>query len=352
MAKNAQALFKTAAAAGILSAAAALFLWFSLFNIAFLPFLFGIAVNIPVLFVLFAYGARCGIAAAVLASALLCFALPIKPALLLALFFYVPALSVGWLLGLRSGVHSRPAAEPHRGSGQKTAGKAAAEKAASAKPAASQVYPLSAALFQLALIVAFVTIAVLFCTFSGADSAQVFSAAAKQIRQFIEQQNLYDFPMQNTDIDTVLRRFLPVLYAMSLALYGFLFQLAALYAAMRLARQKHLLKRPFGHWPADLRMPPLALLLFITLWPLSYFADSLRFSAAPTLSLCLNVILAVLAVGFCVSGLAILHQVTRGVWLWLRITIYICLFSVVLTPIIFFGLVIMGLFATPFPPRK
>ncbi|KAA6206650.1 MAG: DUF2232 domain-containing protein [Candidatus Tokpelaia sp.] len=326
---------KAALAAAILSAASIMLLWFTLFNIPFLPVFFGIGVNIPVLFVLFSYGWQSGLAAALLAGLFSGLVLPAEPALLLAFFFFLPALFTGWLLGL-----------------QTNSGQAKPGKNAFGEQNLPQFYPLPAAIFQLALIIAFVTIAVLFYSFSNADKAQAFNMVTSQIADFIAQKNFYNMPAQSGDIHNILQHLLPVLLAVSLALYGFLFQLAAIYCAMRLARRNNSLRRPFGYWPADLRLPPMALFLFIGLWLASYFIGNAALTAAPTLTLCVNTILAVLAAGFCVSGLAVLHQTARGSWSWLRFLIYICLFSLVLTPIIFFGLVIMGLFATPFPSAR
>jgi|GEM_PF-1862749 len=329
--------------AGALSGASAWLLCFTLFNIPFLPVFFGIGVNIPVLFVLFSAGWRSGLAAALLAGLLLCLFSPLEPALLLAVFFFIPALFTGSILGLKTRSRAAIAA-----SGIGLAGAGPARE----KHTITQFYPLSAALFQLALAVSLVTIAVLFCTFSTELSVEHFDNIADRLAALLEKKAVYDLPAPGGDIHAALRRFLPVLLAVSLALYGFLFQLAALYCAMRLARRCHSLHRPFGYWPADLRLPPMALFLFIGLWIVSYCIGNITAAPAATLSLCVNTILAALAAGFCVAGLAALHQTARGGWAWLRIAVYLCLFSLVLTPVIFFGLVIMGLFATPFSPAK
>lgn len=317
--------------ASFLAALSAALLWFSLLNVPLLPILFGIGITVPIYFLIFAVNLRSGFLAVCLASVLLCFALPLTAAPAVAAFFFPPALLTGWLLNLK---YTAP------------------DSAGARQKAELAFYPLSAALFQLALAVAFVTIGALFYIFSAPDTGSVFDALTAQIIQFMQDNNLYDLPAQDGDISLSLRRLLPTLFAVSLALYGFLFQLAALYCALRLCARKSLLKRPLPFWPAALRMPPLAFITCILLWAASYFIGGSGETDAPTLALCVNIILSVLAVGFCVSGLAVLHLAARGGWAWLRILIYICLFSLVLTPVIFFGLVIMGLFATPFPRRN
>lgn len=335
---------KETAVAAVLSAAAGVFLWSALFSLPFLPIIFGISINIPVLFVLFSYGARSGLAAALGASLLMCIALPLSAAISSAVFFFIPAVFVGWLLGLTP---ASPAVKDTMAKSEKQTLKED-----------NYFYPLPAALFQLALAVAFVTIAVLFYSFSAMDSTRVFTEQTQQIIDFIKQLDLYELKEDNIKMQDTVRRLLPVIAALSLALYGFLFQIAALYCAMALSCKKKLLQRPLSYWPRELRMPPMALFLFIALWCISYFIDhqavnsEINSKTAMTLALCFNIILAVLSAGFCASGLAVLHQVTRGGWLWLRLIIYFGLFSLVLTPLFFFGLVIMGLFATPFPPRK
>jgi len=329
---------------GVLAAASAALLWLSLLRAPFLPFLFGIGVSLPVFYALFCGGFLSGLIAAVLAAILLYLALPAASGLLLAVFFFPPALLTGWLLNLRSGA----AAMPNIAAGQNAATARPAEAAPAGNPApaaANGFYPLSAAIFQLALAVAFVTIAVLLFVFSQPESIAAFEAAAAQIIQLMQDSKLYDISAAGPEAIAALRRLLPVLFAMSLALYGLLFQLAALYGALRLAARARRLRRPLPCWPAELRMPPLAAVIFILLWLGSYFIDNPQ----STLAFCVNIIVTALTVGFFAAGLAALHQVARGPWLWLRIVIYVCLFSLALTPIIVLGLVIMGLFATPFP---
>jgi len=349
---------KPAFACGIIAAASASLLWVSLLQVPLLPVLFGIGASLPIFYALFSGGLAGGVIAAVLAAVLLCLSLPLDPALIFAGFFFPPALLTGWLLSLRV---SAPAGKNAPAAGQSVASAANAApnhpagRAPAAAPAnpntapAAGFYPLSAALFQLALAVAFVAIAVLFFIFSRPDAVRAFDNTAAQIIQFMQDNKLYDMAASGPDTDTALRRFLPILFAVSLALYGFLFQMAALYGALRLAARTRILRRPRPFWPAELRMPPLAAAVFILLWIGSFFIDAPQITASPTLALCLNIILTALSVSFCAAGLAVLHQVARGSWLWLRIVVYICLFSLALTPVIFFGLVLMGLFATPFP---
>jgi len=327
---------KYAVVSGVTSAFLCALLWFSLFKVPFLSIFCGIGVVVPVLFTQFSRNLTDAVIASLIAAVILCFILPLDIALLFSAFFFPPALLSGWLMGLKVSKNSQTQGETGAGRPESKAG----------------YYPLSAAVFQLALACAFVTIGIALYLFNLAGISPFFDSWADRIISVTQNTPFYDTLAQNGNPREIMRDFLPAALAVSLAVYGFLFQLAALYCSMRLAASKKLLKRPLCVWPSELRLPPLALILFILLWLAAFFTEGNTDSGASTLALCLGIIASVLSAGFCLSGLAAVHQATPGPLIWVRALIYICLFSIALTPIIIPGLIIMGLFATPFRPLK
>jgi len=289
-------------------------LWLSLAGMQLFIFLFGFFVSLPILIVAFGYGTGASMFSAVLGTFFLLFSLPSVAALLIALFFFAPSLFAGWLMGL---------AQP--GSRKDTV----------------VWYPLSQTVFLLALAIVAATIIVMLYLLSSAEVMQHLDGFIDQFIVAVREINLYPATDQALFEKAIRAQFIPGI-ASVFAVYGLLFHLGNLYFSTRLAKKLGRLNRPLDNWPAALRMPMAALVIFgigglATLFPVN-----------ETLTICANIIVSALGVGFFASGLAFIHHVTQGrPWrIAVLMAIYIGLFTLVLTPFLVMALIITGLFST------
>jgi len=308
--------------AATMSAAFGMGLWLSLAKVQFLIFVFafGSLVSLPVLITIFSYGTNAGIFSAILATFFLVAGLPSVAALLIALFFFIPSVFVGWLMDL---------ARTDRQKG------------------VLLWYPLCPALFQLALVITIAAITLMLYLLSSAEVMQYIDGLINQFTAVIRDSNLYRTTDQTVIEKTLRIRFIPAM-ASVFAVYGFLFHLGSLYLSMRLAKKLGYLRRPPDDWPAALRMPPAAFFIFSAGWIMSLFPFN------DTLVICMDAIVSVLGASFFASGLAFIHQATRGrSWrLSVLVAVYSGLFTLVLTPFIIMALVLTGLFATTFSSHR
>jgi hypothetical protein len=204
-------------------------------------------------------------------------------------------------------------------------------------------YPLSPALFQLILVISGTTIAIMLYSLSSAEAIRSMNEIIARFLNSLQESNLYPSNDQNLIEHTIHHNFLPIISS-TLPAYSFLCHLSNIYFSSRIASQLKVLQRPRDDWPIALRMPPCAFFIFISSWIFNPWIHN------NTLILCLSVISSALSVAFMSSGIALIHQITRGYpWrLPILVLLYIGLFTVVLIPFLVLCLIICGLFATPF----
>lgn len=304
----------TAILAAAISAGLCVGLWFNLINMPFLALVLGFFISVPVLITAFGYGTAAGAFSAVAAAFFLFFALSPAMAWVFAVFFLAPAVFAGWLLGLVQ---------------------------TDAQKNTLFWYPLPQMLFQLALVVAIATITLMLSILSSNDTMQYINGLTPQLMATVRESRFYSLADQAV-IENLIRSELITLIASVLSIYGFLFHLGSVYFSMRLAKRLRCLNRPLDDWPTVLRMPPAAFFMFVAGWIFGLFALN------DTLALCINIIISVLTAGFLVSGIAVIHKVTRD-YRWrpfLLCALYTSLFTLVLAPLASFALVITGLLST------
>jgi len=262
----------------------------------------------------FGYGIKVSLLSAIIAAFFLIPNLSTVTALLITLFFFIPSLFLSWLMGL---------AQIDRQKGVVI------------------WYPLSPALFQLALTIAIATIAVMLYILSSVEVTQYIDKFITRLMIAIRESYFYSVEDQAIIEQAIRLRFISII-ASILPFYGLLCHTGTIYFAMRLANKIGYLQRPLDDWPTALHMPPVAFFIFAVDWMISPFIKN------ATLAICMAVIVSALSTGFMIAGLAVIHKATRG-FVWrpaVLFAIYGGFFTLILTPLITIGLIIIGLFTT------
>ncbi|MCX2695892.1 MULTISPECIES: DUF2232 domain-containing protein [Ochrobactrum] len=261
---------------------------------------------LPIFVAALGWGSSAGIIAAACATLAVGVVAAPLAALLMALTSYAPAAIAAYLSGL-----ARPASEL-------------------GGPKDLMVwYPLSDIVFRLALMVAASFIIIGFILGFGPDLAREFANTLIDSLAAADPQFTPSDEMRQ-NVSALLMVALPAVQpAACLAIL-----VGNLYLALRLTALSGRLRRPRDDWPATMRMPRPALLVFAV-------ALAVAFLPGPA-GLIATVVAGALSFGFMIAGLATFHQRTRGkpwrpVALWL-IYVAIILFAFLLVVFMVFGL--------------
>ena len=231
----------------------------------------------PIFIAALSWGIASGLIAAATASiAVAVFAAPMV-AVLIALTSFIPAATGAYLAGL-----ARPAQEL---GGPKDA---------------LVWYPLPDIMFRLALLIAVSFIIVGAIIGYGEEMVRELTGAMIASLQASDP----EFSASD-DFRAMLQQFLLFGLPAIQAATSLMFLTANFYLALRITERSGVLRRPRDNWPATLRMPRPALLIFALTFAGSMFLSGPASMIATTFA-------GALAAGFIMAGLAIIHWRTRG----------------------------------------
>ncbi|MBB5703386.1 hypothetical protein FHS76_003289 [Ochrobactrum daejeonense] len=264
---------------------------------------------LPIFVVALGWGSSAGIVAAAAATIAMGAAASPMVALLMALTSFIPAATGAYLSGL-----ARPAEEL-------------------GGPKGILVwYPLSDIVFRLALMVAISFVIIGAILGFGPDMARelantIIDRVAEADPQFTAGDDIRD------NVTALLMIALPAIQpAMCLAVL-----VGNLYLAQRLISISGRVRRPRDDWPATLRMPRPALIVFAVALAAAFLPGGIGLVA--------TVVAGVLSAGFAMAGLAIMHFRTRGK-VWRPVALWLAYVAIVLFAFLLFIVMVLGLFDT------
>ncbi|PIT70043.1 hypothetical protein [Bartonella tribocorum] len=286
----------------------------SVANIApYFSLFLGCFLSLPIFIVAFNQGTFASFAALISATVILAIATDIYIAVGLMLLSFLPAVYASWLLGL-----ARPAQKENT----------------------LIWYPLSSIIFHLTNFIALIV------TFIGlyVKAAIGTPLIAKKIIENIVQTLQQLQSLKEDDILNV-REFLmahaATLAAISLTIYSLIFLIGNLYFSVITARYMKWLKRPRDDWSATFRLPISGIVIFIavSIASMTELSDSLNLGTC-VFSSAYTVIISI-------SGLAYLHNITKGVngRVIILFLVYIAMLTIVFLPPISLMMVLMGIWA-------
>ncbi len=276
-----------------------------------LTLLLGFFVSLPIFIVAFGWGTAASIISLVTAAIVLIFAQNFYIGLGFTLLFFLPAVYASWLLGL-----AEMDKDGH----------------------AINWYPLSSVIF---LLTGFISI---ICVFIGAILYRdpTTSIIAGEVGDFFANSLHESNSASEADIaifrDFLVTNFVPLL-SNCLATYGVLFLTGNLYFALVGAQRMNRLARPRDDWPKKFRLPLPALIIFIVAFGANFF------QLGAFLNLCASVFNTTFTLAISLTGLAYLHNLTRGIngRIFILGFVYIALFTFVLTIPVSLILLMMGI---------
>lgn|SRR5690606_15099715 len=264
---------------------------------------------LPIFAAALGWGSSVGIVAATIATvAVGIFAAPMA-ALLMALTSYIPAATGAYLSGL-----ARPADELGGPKG------------------VIVWYPLSDIFFRLALMVAASFIVIGAIIGFGPDMVQeltnrLMDGLAEADPQFAASSEMRE------GIAATLMVALPAIQPAT----AFFILVGNFYLALRLTNMSGRLRRPRDDWPATMRMPRQALLVYAVALALAFMPG--------TLGVIATVFVGTLSAGFMLAGLAIFHHRTRGK-AWRPVVLWFVYVTILLFAFLLFIFMVFGLFDT------
>lgn len=287
----------------------------SVANIApYFSLLLGCFLSFPIFIVAFGQGTLASLVALISATAVLVITTNTYVALSFMLLFFLPAVYASWLLGL-----ARPAQKEN----------------------ALIWYPLSSVIFHLTNFIALIT------TFIGlyVQSRPSTPLIAKKITATIVEVMQQSQSVKEADIHTFsefLMTHAATLTAIALTIYSLIFLIGNLYFSMITAQHMKWLKRPRDDWSKTFRLPISGIVIFIVVCIVSMA----EFSA--TINLSTRVFSTAYTVIISISGLAYLHDITKGIngRVIILSLVYIAILTVVFAPPISFMTLLMGIWAT------
>jgi len=193
-------------------------------------------------------------------------------------------------------------------------------------------YPLSDIVFRLAMMVALSFIVIGAILGFGPDMARelantLIDRVAEADPQFTASDDI------RNNVTSLLMVALPAIQpATCLAIL-----VGNLYLAQRLISMSGRLRRPRDDWPATLRMPRPALLVFAVALAVAFLPGGAGLIA--------TVVAGALSAGFMMSGLAIMHFRTRGK-VWRPVALWLAYFAIILFAFLLFIFMVLGLFDT------
>lgn len=275
--------------------------------------LLGCFLSLPIFIVAFGQGTFASFIALISATIILLIATDIYIALGLMLLSFLPAVYASWLLGL-----ARPAQKEN----------------------ALIWYPLSSVVFHLTNFIALIV------TFIGlyVKSATETPLIAKKIIENIVQalQQLQSLKEDNVlNVSEFFMAHAATLAAIALTVYSLIFLIGNIYFSMITAQYMKWLKRPRDDWSKTLRLPISGIVIFIVV----SIASMTELSGS--LNLGTRVFSSAYTVIISISGLAYLHNITKGVngRVIILSLVYIAILTVVFFPPVSFMMLLMGIWA-------
>ncbi|WP_409361755.1 hypothetical protein ACRPOS_002070 [Bartonella heixiaziensis] len=283
-------------------------------NVApYFSLLLGCFLSLPIFIVAFGRGTLASVFALISATVVLVVVTNVYIGVGFMLLFFLPAVYASWLLGL-----ARPVQEGN-----------------------SLVwYPLSLVIFHLTNFIA------LLSSFVGLyiETRPSTPFIAKKVTADIAQVMQQSPSLKETDIiafSELLMTHAATLTAIALAVYSLIFLIGNLYFSIITAQHMRWLKRPRDDWSQTLRLPISGIVIFIVVCIASLI--DLGF----TLNLIARVFSSAYTVIISISGLAYLHNITKGIngRVIILSLVYIAILTVVFAPPLSFMMLLMGIWA-------
>ncbi|EJF86678.1 hypothetical protein [Bartonella rattimassiliensis] len=284
-------------------------------NIAsYFSLLLGCFLSLPIFIVAFSQGTLASFIALISAAVILSITVNIYIALGFMLLSFLPAVYASWLLGL-----ARPAQKENT----------------------LIWYPLSAVIFRLTNFIALIV------TFIGLyiKSRPDTTLTAKKITENIVQTLQQSQSLKEANILAVsefLMANAATLASIALTIYSLIFLIGNLYFSMITAQYMKWLKRPRDDWSKTFRLPISGIVIFIIV----SIASMIELSASLNLGTC--VFSSAYIIIIAISGLAYLHNITKGIngRIIILSLVYIAILTVVFSPPISFMILLMGIWAS------
>ncbi|WP_317993041.1 hypothetical protein [Bartonella gliris] len=286
----------------------------SIANIApYFSLLLGCFLSLPIFTVAFGRGTLASLVALISATVVLVIVTNVYISLCFMLLFFLPAVYASWLLGL---------ARPAQGGNSLI------------------WYPLSLVIFHLTNFIAFIS------SFIGLyiETRPSTPLIAKKVTANITQAMQQSQSLKETDIlafSEFLMTHAATFTAIALAIYSVIFLIGNLYFSIVTAQHMQWLKRPRDDWSQTLRLPMSGIVIFIVVCIASMI--ELGF----TLNLIARVFSTAYTVIISITGLAYLHNITKGIngRIIILSLVYIAILTVVFAPPLSFMMLLMGIWA-------
>ncbi|WP_455478469.1 hypothetical protein V3565_00915 [Bartonella sp. B10] len=280
--------------------------YFSLFLGCFLSF--------PIFMVAFGWGTLASFSALISATVVLTITTNIYIGFGFMLLFFLPAVYASWLLGLAQQVKEKKLLI---------------------------WYPLSSVIFHLTNFIALISSLIGLYIQTHPATPIITKKITENIAQAIQQSQ----SIKESDILTFsefLMTHATTLTAIALTIYSLIFLIGNLYFSVTTAKYMKWLRRPNDDWRQSLRLPISGLVIFIIVSVASMI--ELGF----TLNLIAHVFTTAYIIVISISGLAYLHNITKGIsgQIIILSLVYISILTVVFAPPVSFMMLLMGIWAT------
>ncbi|WP_455475636.1 hypothetical protein [Bartonella sp. B17] len=286
----------------------------SVANIApYFSFILGCFLSLPIFIAAFSWGTLASIIALISATVVLVITTNVYIAFGFMLLFFLPAVYASWLLGL-----ARPAEREN-----------------------SLVwYPLSSVIFHLTNFIALISSLIGLYVQTRPSTPIIAKKIIANIVQALQQSQ----SVKEADIlafSELLMTRTATFTAIALTIYSLIFLIGNLYFSIITAQHMKWFKRPHDDWGRTFRLPISGLVIFIVVCITSMI--ELNF----TLNLSTRVFTTAYTIVISISGLAYLHNITKGIngRIIILSLVYIAILTVVLAPPISFMMLLMGIWA-------
>ncbi|WP_336279036.1 hypothetical protein [Bartonella sp. CB175] len=287
----------------------------SIANIApYFSFLLGCFLSLPIFIVAFCYGTLASIIALISATLVLVITTNAYFGFGFMLLLFLPAVYASWLLGL-----ARPAQKEN-----------------------SLIwYPLSSVIFHLTNFIALISSLIGLYIQTRPSTPVIAKKIVANIVQAMQQSQ----SIKEVDIlafSELLMMHTATLTAIALTVYSLIFLIGNLYFSTITAQHIKWLKRPRDDWRCSFHLPIYGLIIFIIVC----IASMIELGFA--LNLGVRVFTTAYTVVISISGLAYLHNITKGVSgrIIILSLVYIAILTVIFAPPITFMMLLMGIWAT------
>lgn len=274
----------------------------------------GCFMSLPIFVVAFGWGTMASVIALVTAAIVLIIAQNIYIGLGFTLLFFLPAVYASWLLGL-----AQTDKDGHT----------------------TRWYPLSSVIFLLTGFISIISVFIGLLLHNNPSTPII----AEQIANFVVNSLRQTNSASETDIiafhDFLVTNIAPLMSS-SLATYGVIFLIGNLYFSLVGAQRMKRLARPRDDWPKNFRLPIAALGIFVVAFGATFF------ELGTFLNLCASVFNTTFTLAISMTGLAYLHNLTRGIngRFFILALVYIGLFTFIFTVPISLILLLMGIWTT------